>query len=78
MLAHENQENIPNNIVLRFQKDHPNAKAPTRGSEFAAGFDLYAAEQIVVPARGKALVNTGIKVREGDQRVENFKDWSEV
>ena len=39
-----------------------NGKAPTRGSEGAAGYDLYAAYDTVVPARGKALVRTDIAV----------------
>lgn len=36
------------------------AKAPTRGSAFAAGYDMYAAKETVVPAKGKALIDTGI------------------
>ena len=40
----------------------PTAKAPTRGSAFAAGYDMYAAAPITVPARGKALVSTGLAV----------------
>ncbi len=39
------------------------AKAPTRGSEAAAGLDLYASEDNVVPPRGKALVKTGLQMR---------------
>jgi dUTP pyrophosphatase len=38
------------------------AKAPTRGSAFAAGYDLYSSEDTVVPARGKAMVETGISI----------------
>lgn len=37
-----------------------NAKAPTKGSQYAAGHDLYASEQVVIPARTRKLVNTGI------------------
>ena len=40
----------------------PTAKAPSRGSAFAAGYDMYAAAPITVPARGKALVSTGVAV----------------
>ena len=71
MFAHQDQENIPNSI-LRFQKDHPNAKAPKKGSEKAAGYDLHAAEPTVVPARGKALVDTGIRVRQGRLQGSHF------
>ena len=38
------------------------AKLPVRGSELAAGFDLAASEPAVVPAKGKALVATGLSV----------------
>ena len=38
------------------------AHLPTRGSDRAAGHDLYSAEASVVPARGKALVDTQISV----------------
>jgi dUTP pyrophosphatase len=40
-----------------------NARAPTRGSDFAAGYDLYADCRAVVPPRGKALVRTGISIK---------------
>ncbi|CUA76391.1 dUTP pyrophosphatase [Rhizoctonia solani] len=38
------------------------AKLPTRGSALAAGYDLYSAEQKVIPARDKALVDTEISI----------------
>lgn len=38
------------------------AKAPTRGSAFAAGYDLYASKEATVPARGKVLVDTDISI----------------
>lgn len=38
------------------------AQAPTRGSAFAAGYDLYAAKETVIPAKGKAGVDTGIAI----------------
>lgn len=39
-----------------------NAKLPTKGSELAAGHDLYAANNATVPARGKAIISTDIAV----------------
>ncbi|KAI5820509.1 deoxyuridine 5'-triphosphate nucleotidohydrolase [Pyronema omphalodes] len=36
------------------------ARAPTRGSEFAAGYDIYASKPTTIPARGKGLVDTDI------------------
>jgi deoxyuridine 5'-triphosphate nucleotidohydrolase len=38
------------------------AKAPTRGSAYAAGYDLYASKATTIPARGKALVDTDISI----------------
>lgn len=38
----------------------PDAQAPKRGSEFAAGYDIYASSDIVVPKLGKAIVPTDI------------------
>ncbi|RUS84854.1 hypothetical protein EGW08_007395 [Elysia chlorotica] len=50
------------NPVLRFAKLSKDATTPTRGSKFAAGYDLYSAQKIVVPAKGKELVNTDIQI----------------
>ncbi|CAD0091175.1 unnamed protein product [Aureobasidium mustum] len=38
------------------------ARAPTRGSAFAAGYDLYASKSTTVPARGKVLADTDISI----------------
>lgn len=38
------------------------AQAPTRGSAFAAGYDLYSAKETVIPSKGKALVDTGLAI----------------
>ncbi|KAL8655982.1 MAG: hypothetical protein Q9210_000550 [Variospora velana] len=47
---------------LLVKKLSPSAKAPTRGSAFAAGYDIYASKPTSVPARGKALVETDIAI----------------
>lgn len=39
-----------------------NAQCPKKGSKDAAGFDLYSSEEIVVPAKNKCLVSTGISI----------------
>lgn len=41
---------------LRVKRISEHAYLPTRGSKFAAGYDLYSAYDCVVPARGKSLV----------------------
>ncbi|KAL1743573.1 dUTPase-like protein [Schizophyllum fasciatum] len=48
------------NLLIKRHSDK--ARLPTRGSPLAAGYDMYSAEQTVVPARGKALVDTGISL----------------
>ncbi len=47
---------------LLIKKLSEKARLPTRGSAFAAGYDLYAAKDTVVPARGKVLVDTDISM----------------
>ncbi|BHF79005.1 hypothetical protein SprV_0602212200 [Sparganum proliferum] len=48
--------------VLRFCKLSENATTPTRGSELAAGYDLYSAHDCFVPPKGRALVKTDIQI----------------
>lgn len=47
---------------LLIKKLSEKARLPTRGSAFAAGYDLYAAKETTIPARGKALVDTDIAI----------------
>lgn len=47
-------------LQVQFLSDK--AKAPTKGSAFAAGHDLYSARDIVIPARGRARVDTDISI----------------
>nr|XP_023012863.1 deoxyuridine 5'-triphosphate nucleotidohydrolase-like [Leptinotarsa decemlineata] len=49
-------------LKLRYSKVVPEAYIPTKGSLKAAGYDLRSAFDITVPARGKALVDTGLKI----------------
>lgn len=48
--------------ALLIKKLSDKAKLPTRGSAFAAGYDIYASQETVIPARGKALVETDISM----------------
>ncbi|KAF2874818.1 deoxyuridine 5'-triphosphate nucleotidohydrolase [Massariosphaeria phaeospora] len=52
----------PSHELLRVQLLSDKAKAPTKGSAFAAGHDLYSARDVVIPARGRARVDTDIAV----------------
>ena len=47
---------------LQVKKLDPNASWPEKGSEQAAGYDLHALREAIVPARGKALIDTGISM----------------
>ncbi|KAF2836581.1 dUTP diphosphatase [Patellaria atrata CBS 101060] len=47
---------------LQIKKLSEKGRAPTRGSAFAAGYDIYSAQSTTVPARGKALVETDIAI----------------
>nr|XP_017108714.2 deoxyuridine 5'-triphosphate nucleotidohydrolase, mitochondrial [Drosophila bipectinata] len=49
--------------VLRFAKLTEHALEPVRGSAKAAGVDLRSAYDLVVPARGKAIVKTDLQVQ---------------
>lgn len=46
--------------VLRFQRRHELARLPTRGSQLAAGLDLYSVEELTIAAGQRALVSTGL------------------
>jgi dUTP pyrophosphatase len=48
--------------ILKFVKKTSNAFAPTRGSKYAAGFDLYSAYDYIIPAKGTLLAKTDIQV----------------
>ena len=52
-------EQIP---PLLIKKLSDKARLPTRGSAFAAGYDIYASKDTVIPSRGKALVDTDISM----------------
>lgn len=51
-----------NDNVLYFKKMSDRATTPSRGSELAAGYDLYSAENVIIPKQGKALVKTDIAI----------------
>jgi dUTP pyrophosphatase len=48
------------NLLVKRLSDK--ARLPTRGSRHAAGYDLYSAEQAVIPPHGKALIDTKISL----------------
>ncbi|KAL2154307.1 hypothetical protein VTH82DRAFT_2983 [Thermothelomyces myriococcoides] len=56
----QQQEQQPPPLLIKKLSDK--ARLPTRGSPFAAGYDLYAARPTTIPARGKMLVDTDISM----------------
>jgi dUTP pyrophosphatase len=51
-----------NTPFLRVQKLSPSAQLPTKGSPDSAGWDLKAAHETIVPARGKAIIATDLSI----------------
>ena len=50
--------------TIQFKKLHPEAIIPTRGTDLAVGFDLYALEDTVIEyGAGNKIVKTGIAVQ---------------
>eukprot|EP00197_Chlamydomonas_leiostraca_P007086 CAMPEP_0202862356 /NCGR_PEP_ID=MMETSP1391-20130828/3433_1 /ASSEMBLY_ACC=CAM_ASM_000867 /TAXON_ID=1034604 /ORGANISM="Chlamydomonas leiostraca, Strain SAG 11-49" /LENGTH=166 /DNA_ID=CAMNT_0049541889 /DNA_START=366 /DNA_END=866 /DNA_ORIENTATION=+ len=50
-------------MSLKVKKLVEHAILPQRGSAGAAGYDLSSSQDAVVPARGKAMVDTGISIK---------------
>lgn len=49
-------------MYIQIKKLSENAKTPTQGSKYAAGYDLYAAEEVLVNTMGRKLVKTNISI----------------
>lgn len=53
---------LNNMVTIQFKKLNELAKIPTRGSEFAAGYDLYATEDYLLQPMERKLFKTGISI----------------
>ena len=49
--------------TFRVKRHSDLARIPTQGSSQAAGYNLYSAELRVIPAQGKALIDTQLSIR---------------
>ncbi|OSX59285.1 hypothetical protein POSPLADRAFT_1150677 [Postia placenta MAD-698-R-SB12] len=56
---HTDRAPVSNLLIKRLSN---RARLPTRGSPLAAGYDLYSAENKLIPARGKALIDTQLSI----------------
>lgn len=43
--------------------EHKNAQIPQRATSGSVGYDLKSVEDVIIPSRGRKLVNTGIKIQ---------------
>ncbi|CCC06490.1 unnamed protein product [Sordaria macrospora k-hell] len=59
---------------LLIKKLSDKARLPTRGSAFAAGYDIYASKETTIPARGKGLVDTDISMAVPEGTSKNYID----
>lgn len=48
--------------VIHFERVDANACIPTKSSKGSAGFDLYSLKEVVVPAKQRAVIDTGVVV----------------
>lgn len=49
-------------VSINIKKLHPDAIIPTRGSEFAVGYDLYSCETVIIQPNEVTSIPTGISV----------------
>ena len=50
-----------NTPILKFEKTNDRAQLPTKNHHNDTGFDVYCVEDKVIPARGSAVVDVGLK-----------------
>ena len=59
----EIQESHHNNkVIVKFKKLHREARVPVKAHECDTGFDVSSVVDIVIPARGSAVVDVGLEV----------------
>ena len=56
------REFMGSDVVVRISRVDPDARMPSKGSMHAAGWDLYALEDTVVPFRSSVKLRTGLHV----------------
>nr|CAX70645.1 dUTP pyrophosphatase [Schistosoma japonicum] len=56
------ENRVFNTIKLKYKKLSDRAATPTRGSDFAAGYDLYAAHEATILPGGRGLIKTDLQI----------------
>ena len=49
-------------MELKVIKTHPDAKLPERVHDSDTGYDIYSVEKAIIPGRGSAVVDVGLKL----------------
>lgn len=47
--------------ILKFERIHELAKLPTKNHDDDTGYDVYSIEDKIIPSKGSAIVNVGLK-----------------
>ena len=63
---------------IQFQKLSDKAYLPTRANEADAGYDMYSAEDMIIPSGGHKLVKTDICVRLPDPPMEGMSVYGKI
>jgi dUTP pyrophosphatase len=63
---------------MKVQLIHPDAKLPTRGSQWSAGLDLYAVDDVDIPPCELRVIDIGIAVELPMNTVAIIKDRSSL
>ncbi|GMM55528.1 bifunctional dITP/dUTP diphosphatase [Maudiozyma humilis] len=54
----QKQQKLANTLKIQLRSE--NATVPTKGSSTAAGYDIYASQECVIPANGQGMASTDI------------------
>jgi len=65
-------------ITMKVELIHPDAKLPTRGSQWSAGLDLFAVEDFEIPPCELRMIDIGIKVELPNGTVGLIRDRSSL
>ncbi len=65
-------------LVMKVKKMHPEANIPEKANPSDLGWDLFAVEDVIIPATNRVLVRTGIAIQFPDLVGGILKDRSSV
>ncbi len=65
-------------MVIKVKFLHPDAKLPVKAFPSDAGFDVFSVEEVLIPARSRAVVKTGIAVALPECKIEGHEYYFRV